>query len=120
MEILSFTRNKFGIEVVKCCGSCVHKFYKDGKNPGWCKENDEKVETYGVCEKWQMNEPLKKAGGSVGQVKRSLYLEFAFKIRMKEQELIAQGTMKVTEQLSVEELREQFETTYGISPFMGK
>jgi len=120
MEKLSFTRNKFGIEVVKCCGSCAHKCFKDGNHPRWCKEKDEKVETYGVCDKWQMSEALNRVGGTECQVKRSLYLKYVYKVRMKEQVAIENGTMKATDQLSVDELREKFESDYGISPFIGE
>jgi len=120
MEILSFTRNKFDIEVVKCCGSCTHKCFKDGNHPRWCKEKDEKVETYGVCGKWQMREALNMAGCSEGRVKRSGYLKFVYRLRINEQMAIERGEMKVSGQKPISIVRAEYKKFFGISPFMGK
>lgn len=120
MEKLSFTRNKFGINVVKCCGSCAFK-YIEGYNPKrLCEKNETEVDTFDCCDDWQMSEHLQHVGEELGRVKRRLYLMYVLRARLMEKEAVAEGTMKITGQASVDELRENFETDYGISPFIGE
>ena len=119
-DLLKSVRNPLGIEVNVCCGSCAFKNI-EGYNPKrLCEKKEIEVDTFDCCDDWQMSKHLQHVGEELGRVKRRLYLMYVLRARLMEKEAVAEGTMKIAGQASVDELREKFETDYGISPYMGK
>ncbi len=72
-----FTRNKYGISIVKCCASC--KFKQLDNRTRLCLAGEGAVPSSYVCSGWQMNPTYENVGKGDGSVKTSEYLHYALK-----------------------------------------
>ena len=112
--------NKFDMKVNVCCASCAHKCLNGVTQERECGKHGRKVAADDSCDDWQMSEAMKRVGNAEGRVKHSFYLKYVQKVRLAEQQAIEAGTMKHSDKLSVEEIRQQFEEQYLISPYLSK
>ena len=110
--------NEFQVKVNVCCASCANKCLNGVTQERECKKHGKKVSANDSCDDWQMSEAMKRVGKNEGRVKRLAYLKYIQKIRLAEQQAIEAGTMKANDQLTVGEIRQQFEEQYLISPYL--
>lgn len=57
-----WARNEHGIRVRRCSASCIHKDLTRAVSKRYCMVNEKYVEPLHVCESWEMNEQMKRAG----------------------------------------------------------
>lgn len=112
--------NKFGVKVNVCCASCANKCLNGVTQERECSKHGGKVASDDSCDDWQMSEAMKRVGKAGGRVKSGFYLKYVQKVRLAEQKAIEAGTMKHSDKLSVEEIRQQFEEQYLLSPYLSK
>ena len=74
------TKNKNGISVNICCGSCCHKYKDDAIRNYLCRQEN-RESNGGDCENWRMTRRLRGAHLSEGRIKKKEYLMFLLKIR---------------------------------------
>ena len=112
-----YARNRYGIKVKKCCGSCQHKCIDlDGTRV--CALMTLIVTPDFRCPKWEILEGLRQAGKSGGKVKNRQYLKFVQEVREREQAAIEAGQMKLKDCQSIDALRTQYEESFGVSLFV--
>ena len=70
-----FFKNYYGISIVKCCASCKHKQFDKGSSR-LCMKGEGNVTPSYLCNDWEMNEKLQKAGMGGGRVRRIEYLRY--------------------------------------------
>lgn len=64
-----FARNKFGVIVMICCASCLHKVICRKITKRRCMLKKKDVGQLDVCKDWEMSNLLKNAGRSKGVVR---------------------------------------------------
>lgn len=102
------TKNKNGISVNICCGSCCHKYKDDAIRNYLCRQEN-RESNGGDCENWRMTRRLRGAHLSEGRIKKKEYLMFLLKIRETEKD---KGGLNPKTK-SVEEIRREYEIKYG-------
>ncbi len=108
-----YARNRYGIKVKKCCGSCQHKCINlDGTR--LCVLMDLIVPADFRCPKWDIHEGLIHVGKGGGKVKSHQYLKFVQEVREREQAAIEAGQMKLKDCQSIDALRTQFQEMFKI------
>ena len=111
-KAIKFTKNSEFISVKKCCASCVFKGYTNDLAMRRCKLHHADVEPQDVCRQWQMNDQMKRAGTrGDGRVKRKEYLMFLMSVR--EAEWLAEVQGQKVQEMSIEEIRAEFEQKHG-------
>lgn len=112
-KAFKFSRNAFGIRIKQTCFVCSHCEMERAINVRKCNKHNKKVSKGSVCDDWNMNEPLSKAGGpSRGRIKKLHYLLYVLDIRVNEeqQQEESQETVAVR---SIEEIRKEYEELFG-------
>ena len=112
MEKGNFTTNNCGIRVKKCCASCVYKEQSRSFRWRYCRILKSTVNHRGVCDRWAMSKVLSNLGSHQGRVKSKEYLDFFSKVRTEEEEC------HHCVPLTIEDIRELFETINGKSPYI--
>ena len=77
MEVVKkeFTKNRYCIDIVKCCASCVHRLPSKRDGVRLCaKGHGEHYLDYLCDDDWEMNPDLDNAGKGGGRVKRKAFL----------------------------------------------
>ena len=65
-------RNRYGIEICRCCASCK---YREVKNEGrMCSKAKAEVESWHICRQWDVHPKLQNVGEGNGKVKSLMYL----------------------------------------------
>lgn len=78
--VKEFVKNKYGINIVKCCASC-RKHESDGdEKKRICKVTRDKHPLDYLCSGcWEMDPRLDNAGKGGGRVKKKSYIEYILK-----------------------------------------
>jgi len=103
--------NKYGIEIKKCCGSCLLKAITHGGRK--CRLTDEKVASGGLCEKWMLNKALEQAGKGGGTVKKRHYQKYLLEVAVTQRTALEEGRITISGLMSIEQIREMYRETYG-------
>lgn len=104
-------RNRYGIEICRCCASCKHrKVTNEGR---MCRKTEDGVESWHLCSRWDMHENLQNAGEGGGKVKKLQYLNYFRQTWLQQREELVAGRMLPTQALSKEEIRKKFNELYG-------
>ena len=69
-------KNKYNIEIVKCCASCIHNIGAVTDTTRMCNDGEEVVKPHSLCGNWKMKPNLDRAGKGGGSVKKRHYLEW--------------------------------------------
>lgn len=112
MQKIQFTKNHFGISIKMCCASCAYKEQSILVSKRRCTKHGRKVRTCNLCARWKMDEKSKTVGKSRGRVKCKEYIDFYRKVRKDEENCFH------CVPLTIEEIREMFETVTGISIYV--
>ena len=72
---LTTVKNKYGVSIVKCCASCAFK--RLDNRIRLCLKGEGAVPSSYVCEDWEMEHCLEKAGNGLGKIKTKGYLRYA-------------------------------------------
>ena len=108
-----FTKNKYGVSIVKCCASCRFKRL-DNRNR-LCLVGEGTVPSSYVCRQWEMNPIYENVGKGNGNVKTSEYLHYALD-RLNDdfyETLTDIHKGKFRERISLAELRREYEKKHG-------
>ena len=118
-KLTGTVKNAWDMQVNVCCGSCAFKQIEGLTPPKrMCTKHGSEVDVFDSCDEWQMSAPMKRVGKKQGNVKCKLYLNFVLRARIVEMKAIEEGRMKVCQQKSVQNLREQFKEFFRQSPFI--
>ena len=76
-----FVRNQYGVQIVKCCASCVHNgLTSHGDDMRVCKRGFGENPSCFLCKGgWKMKAGLEEAGRGDGKVKRKAYFDYIWK-----------------------------------------
>ena len=109
----TFTKNKYGITVVKCCASCRNK--KCDNNVRQCTKGEGRVPSDYLCADWEMDEGLENAGKGGGKVKRAGYIRYATDalFSYKRQTAAATRGNDTPTWKSIADIRTEYEKTQG-------
>lgn len=78
-------KNKYGIEIVACCASCLHK-HAGTEHSRICDAGEGVVSPKHLCIKYEMHDRLQEAGKGGGRVKKKDYLDFLLNYEQPEDE----------------------------------
>lgn len=100
-----FITNKFGIQIVQCCASCVNNIGASGSEyTRICNAGEGIVKPSSWCGQWKMRQELDNAGLGGGEIKKRQYLEF-FKNYEQPEDIDKKKTRA--------EIRKEYEDKYG-------
>ena len=68
-------KNRYGIEIKKCCASCQSKQYKNEQLRN-CKLGENGVKPTYYCDCWKMQESLDNAGKGGGKIRKQSWFRF--------------------------------------------
>ena len=108
-----FTKNRYGISVIKCCASCAHKLCDSRVR--FCNAGEGPVPPDFLCSSWKLSEGLDNAGKGGGQVKTMEYLQYAVNAIAEESRLayIASASRAIYKRKGIIEIRQDFEKEHG-------
>lgn len=69
-------KNKYGIDIVKCCASCIHNQGAKTEFTRECDAGEGEVKPSSYCTAWRMKPALDNAGRSTGRVKKKAWIEY--------------------------------------------
>ena len=75
VEFTETEKNQYGVTIVKCCASCIHKILS-GNDKRDCKQGEKNVKPSYLCPLWQMNPKLEKAGKGGGRIKKKHWFTY--------------------------------------------
>ena len=111
-KVKYFTKNRYGITIVKCCASCRHK---QADNRGRiCMNGEGQVPTDYLCGEWQMAEGLDNAGKGGGVVKRKEFLDYAINAHFTESAKTIRAFINKQSytRMSKDDIRSEWEKTH--------
>lgn len=96
----AIVKNEHGIDVVKCCASCIYNagVSKNNRVRRLCSNGEGDVRPSDLCRSWVMKPELDNAGIGGGPVKRKAYIDY-----------VSENIMK----MSLHEMRTTFEKDHG-------
>ena len=97
-----YTKNKYGISIVKCCASCKHKQADSRVRLGLNGEGS--VPSDYLCKAWEMSEGLDNAGKGGGKVKKKDYFEFCNNVSITTADLPKYISVKDAKRAEYEEI----------------
>ena len=109
-----FATNRCGIQVRKCCASCINKCLSS-TSARTCalRGKKEEVDQLHVCPHWRMEPSLDNAGDSQCRVKRKDFLMFVMLRRRTETQSIELGIISEDERQTIDDLREEYISQHG-------
>lgn len=109
-----FVTNRCGIQVRKCCASCINKCLSStSQRTCALRGKKEEVDKLHVCSKWQMEPSFDNAGDGQGRVKKKDFLMFVMLRRRTEAQSIELGIISEDERQTVDDLREEYISKNG-------
>ena len=84
MADLITTKNKYGVDIVKCCASCKHNIGAASEFTRVCDDGEGIVKPNSLCAHWMMKQNLEKAGKGGGGIKKKHYLEWLLNYKQPE------------------------------------
>lgn len=105
-------KNKYGIKIKKCCGSCLLRQIKNEEGR-ICKLSGESVKGSFLCENWVMHHRLENAGMGGGNVKSLKYLNYYRERWLKQQEDLVAKRITADAFVSAADIRKEFNELYG-------
>lgn len=108
-----FTKNKYGITIVKCCASC--SFKKIDNRMRICMAGEGAVPASYVCQNWQMSPDYEKVGKGGGKIKKYEYLQYILnRLEIAESEAITAASKGLFyRRPSIAEIHEDYMKEYG-------
>ncbi len=104
-------RNRYGIEICRCCASCKNRMVtNDGR---MCSKIDYEVASWQYCSQWDVHPKLQNAGEGNGKVKSLVYLNYFRERYLLQIDEFLAGKILPTQRLSREEIRKEFSELYG-------
>lgn len=98
-----FFKNRFSVNIVKCCASCIHNAGVVNEMQRVCDAGEGRVRLSDLCGMWVMKPYLDNAGKGGGKVKKRHYLYYA----------LENDKDKNDKQLPVKEKRAQYNEKFG-------
>lgn len=75
--VKEYHKNRYGINIVKCCASCQHRGEPKDYYYRLCCLDKRKHRTDYLCSSWSMDMNLSNAGKGGGMVKNPMYIRYS-------------------------------------------
>lgn len=109
----TFTRNKYGVRIVKCCASC--RFKQLDNRSRLCTSGEGTVPASYLCQGWEISPSLDNVGKGNGDVKKAEYLKYSITRLFNDyNESVTDKQKGIRHKwLTIADVRDEFQRKYG-------
>lgn len=106
-------KNRYGIEIVKCCASCKNK--RCDNHARICVAGEGIVPSNYLCAQWEMDYGFDTAGRGDGRIKKRMYLDFCYRKIVEENRKAIQyaNAKMIFKRKTIDEIRAEYIQEYG-------